>query len=161
MMDNEPIGNNSWRKYKRQEIEQNFPSLAQTGFRITSQDTIDYNCVAWAVEGDQDNWWWPDQAEDAYWPEGAPRQESLEAFTEAFRLYGYELCKEAGWEEGFWKIAIFTNPQGVPTHVARLKSEGLWTSKLGSDEDIEHKIDGFADSPYGNIACYMKRRMSS
>lgn len=95
-----------------------------------------------------------------YWPPGAPREETLEAFVIAFQTLGYGVCDSQEFEPGYWKIAIYTDAQAVPTHVARLQADGTWTSKLGQYEDIEHNaLEGLTEgiSGYGKVACYMKR----
>ncbi|MCX5962072.1 MAG: hypothetical protein NT070_02705 [Cyanobacteria bacterium] len=40
------------------ELEQDWPNLALTHYRITSSHTGDYNCLAWATCED-DRWWSP------------------------------------------------------------------------------------------------------
>lgn len=71
---------------------------------------------------------------------------------------GYALCKNAGYEDGFEKIAIYVDSNGKPTHVARQLSSGHWTSKLGKLEDIEHKtLESLSGSQYGTVAVIMKR----
>ena len=60
---------------------------------MTSPDTIDYNCVAWAM-GETDSWWWPNPKSESYWPPNAPRQETLEAFIQTFSEFGYQLCAD-------------------------------------------------------------------
>ena len=47
-------------------------------------------------------------------------------------------------EPGFEKVALFVNASGVPTHAVRLLLIGLWTSKLGEWEDIEHELHALA-----------------
>ena len=43
--------------FKRKEhLEKQFPKLAADNYVLTSPDTIDYNCVAWAAETDEE-WW--------------------------------------------------------------------------------------------------------
>ncbi|MEL6879273.1 MAG: hypothetical protein AAFP09_02020, partial [Cyanobacteria bacterium J06607_10] len=100
---------------------------------ITSPDTIDYNCVAWAAETDEE-WWWPDSMEQEYWPEGVLREETLSAFVAAFRTIGYEVCDDASVEAGFQKIAIYTDAQQTPRYVTRQLANGEWTSKIYSTE---------------------------
>ncbi|HZO88142.1 MAG TPA: hypothetical protein VFB38_07355 [Chthonomonadaceae bacterium] len=65
-------------------IESTFPSLATSGYDITSPAAEDYNCIAWAA-GETDRWWWPDPFSIGYWPEGVPRAETLEAFIRRIR----------------------------------------------------------------------------
>lgn len=152
------VGNNAWQQSVKAWIERDFPNLASSEYKLTSPDTIDYNCVAWAAEDDQ-TWWWPDAQNTHYWPPGVPREETLEAFKQAFQTIGYQVCEGDALEEGFQKIAIYTDSNNVPKHVARQLSSGKWTSKLGSDEDIEHvNLQGLAGQPgYGEVTCFMKR----
>jgi len=137
-------------------IEKLFPNLKYFGYKTESPATINYNCIAWAA-GDDQAVWWPDSQYLGYWPDGAPRAENLEAFVKAFEKLGYTTCDTAEYEKNFEKVAIYTDPFGVPTHAARQLDSGRWTSKLGQLEDIEHDINGLSDSEYGFIAVYMKK----
>lgn len=47
------VGNETWLSQIRQWIERDYPNLVSTNYHITSPDTIDYNCVAWAAEDTQ------------------------------------------------------------------------------------------------------------
>jgi len=138
------------------DIENSFPKLQDGGYKITSPETVEYNCIAWAA-GDTEAWWWPDRLDIGYWPVGVPRAETVEAFIEAFTALGFILCDAAEHEEGFEKVAIYVDVTGKPTHAARQLSSGLWTSKLGKLEDIEHDIDGVSGDRYGTVAVIMKR----
>ena len=140
-------------------LEASFPRLRETGYRITSPATNEYNCIAWAA-GESDRWWWPDPSGISYWPEGAPRQETLEAFLVAFSTVGFELCSSEVPEGGVEKVAIYVNALGEPTHMARQLSSGGWTSKLGKSEDIEHQFDSLDGSQvYGSVAYILKRSL--
>ncbi|MDZ7956612.1 MAG: hypothetical protein RMY34_01680 [Aulosira sp. DedQUE10] len=153
------VSNNDWIKSNVIPwIESSYPNLAVNGYKITSQDTIDYNCVAWAAEDDE-TWWWPDAQNQHYWPQNILRKETLEAFQQAYQTLGYEISQNDALEEGFQKIAIYTDSNKVPTHVARQMPNAKWTSKLGQYEDIEHNnLQGLTGQPgYGEIACIMKR----
>lgn len=152
------VGNNAWVRYVTTFIERDFPNLIVYGYKLTSPDTIDYNCAAWAAEDNQ-AWWWPDAQNQHYWPPDVPREETLEAFRRAYQTLGYEVCQNYVLEEGFKKIAIYVNSSQMPTHVARQLPDGKWTSKLGQDEDIEHNnLEGLTGQPgYGEVACIMKR----
>lgn len=128
-----------------------------SGYSVTSPETPEYNCIAWAA-WDNETWWWPDAQHLYYWPPEIPRTETLEAFVKAFEIFGYTVCNNVTNEEGFEKIAIYIDSHGKPTHAARQLSSGNWTSKLGSLEDIEHKtlgvLTGFS---YGIVGIIMKR----
>ena len=74
--------------FKRKEhLEKQFPKLAADNYVyvLTSPDTIDYNCVAWAAETDEE-WWWPDPMEQEYWPDGVPREETTYRSDRSDRL---------------------------------------------------------------------------
>jgi hypothetical protein len=55
---------------------------------------------------------------------GVPREETIEAFKQAFQTLGYEVCEDDVLEEGFQKIAIYANSNKVPTDVARQLPSG-------------------------------------
>ena len=141
---------------KNKEIECLFPNLKDSNYKIISPKTIEYNCIAWAC-GDIHRIWWPDPLNIGYWPNEAPRFVSLEAFLKAFETLGYAVCNSAKYEEGFEKIAVYTDVGGKPTHAARQLIYGLWTSKLGQLYDIEHEVEGVSGLSYGHIAAFMKR----
>lgn len=137
-------------------IDHHFPRLRSTGFSVSSPATIDYNCIAWAA-GDIGRCWWPDSNNIGFWPHTAPRAETIEAFVGAFETLGYSLCGSAEHEIGFEKIAIYVDRDQMPTHGARQLDSGLWTSKLGDFEDIEHTLDGLEGPTYGKVAAVMRR----
>jgi hypothetical protein len=107
-----------------------FPFLESEGFSETSPAAHEYNCIAWAT-GRTDVAWWPDPQGVGYWPEGAPRAETLEAFYRAFESIGYTRCHDGSLEGGFEKTALCAL-SGQPKHAARQLPDGRWTSKLGS-----------------------------
>ena len=101
-------------------------------------------------------WWWPDEA--SYWPEGARREWSLDAFVAAFATRGYEPCESDGPQPGFEKVAIYVREDGRPTHMARQLPSGRWTSKLGESEDIEHtSVRGVEGELYGECKRILRR----
>jgi hypothetical protein len=92
------VGNNAWNAYTKEHLEQQFPNLAGEGYLITSPDTIDYNCVAWAADSEEE-WWWPDSMAQEYWPADVPREETLPAFTAARQLPNGEWTSKIGQYE--------------------------------------------------------------
>ncbi len=141
-------------------LEHAFPRLGQNGYRITSQASQVYNCIAWAAN-DTGNWWWPlSRGRVNYWPLGAPRDESVSAFQAAFAVLGYLWCNDELPESGFEKIALFADAHDMPTHAARQLDSGLWTSKLGELQDIEHQLRDLEGAIYGTVACIMRRPKS-
>jgi hypothetical protein len=139
-------------------LEEAFPGLARGGYRVTSPANKDYNCIAYAA-GDTEHWWWPAPPDvtDAYWPQAAPRAETVEAFRAAFNSLGYTECANEDLEPGFEKVAIFADSQGIPLHAARQRPGGVWTSKLGEREDIDHALRDLEGTAYGAVVLIMKR----
>jgi hypothetical protein len=130
------------------------PNLTATNYRITSPTSWKYNCIAWAV-GSSDAWWWPTPGR--FWPNGAPREESLHAFTVAMETQGFSLCSSSELEPGMEKIALYAVDM-VPTHAARQLPSGWWTSKLGPDFDIEHAdLNAVAGGVYGQPVAFLSR----
>lgn len=130
-----------------------FPGLTSGNWKATSYPSRRYNCIAWAA-GDETRWWWP--LSPAYWPADAPREVTLPAFVAAFATIGYYECGGAHFEEGFEKVALYTR-DGAPTHAARQLPDGYWTSKMGNDADISHKLMGVCGKVYGDVAKYLRR----
>ncbi len=139
-------------------LEEAFPGLARSGYAIRSERNKHYNCIGWAA-GDTLHWWWPVPANvpETFWPSGAVREETLAAFRVAFALIGYVECESEELEPGFEKIALFANPQGMPLHAARQRPEGIWTSKLGELEDIDHALRDLEGEMYGSVSLLMRR----
>jgi hypothetical protein len=148
-----------------------FENLAVAGFDVVRDCTSDrtaglpanYNCIAWAA-GKDSEWWWPLDVAGYYWPKGLPKEslslETLENFINAFKTESYTECQTSDHEEGFEKVAIFTNQQGRPTHAARSLPNGAWTSKLGGGEDIQHPtLESIEGRTYGKAATFLKRRI--
>lgn len=137
-------------------IHTKFPKLATTNHNYTSPQTVSYNCIAWAA-ANQNQWWWPDQNQQYYWPAGVPREETLQAFTQAYETIGYEICDNPSLEEGFEKIAIYSL-LGRITHASRQLPDGMWTSKLGQYVDLSHEFNGLDGPEYGDVVLVMKKR---
>jgi hypothetical protein len=136
-------------------LKEAFPALETEGYQETSPASWKYNCIAWAA-GRQTEWWWPYQHPVYYWPEGQPREVSLDAFVRAFVALGYEMCENGELEVDCEKVAIYMLG-GRPTHAARQLSDGRWTSKLGKDIDITHTLRGLEGPAYGQVAVFLKR----
>lgn len=140
-------------------IEGKFPRLREGVYETRSPIDQDYNCIAFAA-GDTERWWWPKASflGGAYWPDGAPREETLSAFQAAFGTLGYEPCESGDLEPGHERVAIYAEPSGMPTHAARQLPDGTWVSKLGQAFDIMHLTpEGVGGSAYGEVVAYLRR----
>ncbi len=142
------------------ELEQDWPNLLTTQYKITSPHTPNYNCLAWAIQED-DRWWSPLPEDDYYWPEGVPREVSVTTFVKAYKTIGFLVCESGELEENVEKLAIYATSDGKPQHIARQLPSGLWTSKLGRLEDIEHELAGLSGKLYGTVCKFMARDLSS
>jgi hypothetical protein len=135
-------------------LEALFPGLRDSGWLVTSPEEVRYNCVAWAA-GDSNRWWWP--SDDCYWQDEVARKETVAAFLAAFAPLGFTLCDNSRLEDGYEKVAIYVSPDGTPTHVARQLHSGLWSSKLGQLQDIQHRLEDITGTLYGNVAHVLVR----
>lgn len=134
-----------------------FPNSVLEPFIITSPDTPNYNCIAWAY-GDETRFYWPGPENFCYWPNNISREENINSFIELFESIGYNKCKTGDLEINFNKIALFVDNKGTPTHASRQLDNGFWTSKLGKNIDVQHSIKAIENGPYGFVEVYMKRK---
>ena len=142
-----------------------FPGLAtDKDFKITSPETPDYNCIAWAYHYD-DRWMWPGGVSEKtldgfhFWPDDVSDSTDVQSFIDAFRLKGYSVCDDLDFNPQYRKIALYVKKgTTICTHAARELSNGLWSSKLGSGHDIQHgtpySIEG---QVYGVVYCLMRK----
>jgi hypothetical protein len=138
-----------------------FPNLKETDYRKTSDATPQYNCLSWAAD-ESHRRWEPDAMAQLYWPSEAPRELTIESFVAAYATRGYEVCESVDAEEGFEKIALYADSDGLPTHAAKQLPNGHWTSKLGDFEDIEHfTLECLNGDLYGTPTLYMRRNVTN
>lgn len=135
-----------------------FPGLQAEAFRITSPRTEAYNCLAWAG-GDSSRVWSPDPWGLFHWPVD-DGEDTLQGWIQAFTDLGYSRCEDGAMEAGYEKIVIYGTDSG-PQHIARQLDSGLWTSKLGRSEDIEHELTGLSGTTYGEVLVYLRRERPS
>ena len=134
-----------------------FPNSSDEPFIQTSHEDPNYNCIAWAA-GDNTRWYEPDPYGIYYWPSEVSRENTVDAFISLYEFLGYEKCESGFYEESFTKVAVFSYGK-TPTHAARQLRNGNWTSKLGSNIDVEHSIYSIENGMYGQVVQYLKRAM--
>ena len=148
-------------------LEQWFPRLSGTAYRITSPRDRRYNCIAWAAK-DTARWWAPETVTketdiEYYWPSGIARGKEgkrTQCLIEVYEAIGYTVCREHEMEPGFEKVAIYS-VDNKWKHAARQLLNGRWTSKIGRQEDIEHESPAsLCGAAYGQVSCYMRRLVS-
>jgi hypothetical protein len=143
-----------------QEIQQWFPKIDPTVDRVTSCATDAYQCVAWAAKDKTRVWEGPPARRSPnYWPPGVnPRTPA--GWVEVLKLEGYlTSTQDRSLEPGIEKVAIYVKSDWTEAlHVARQLPSGLWTSKLGFEEDIEHAtLEALEDGMYGSIGVILQR----
>ena len=143
-----------------------FPKLAHDeNFKITSKESSDYNCIAWAYII-KDKWMWPNTGDGNfldgvhYWPSNEILDGDVSHFIKAFELKGYRVCETCKFDPGYTKIALYVKANSTEcTHAAREKRNGFWTSKLGSYVDIQHGTPyTIENDDYGKVYCFMKMK---
>jgi hypothetical protein len=140
-------------------IEQLFPKLKGTGWEIRSPLDHRYNCVAWVVD-DKKKWWEPDPMNQYYWPSGLRRNDySVEAYKDMFENLGYESSSGEEGEKGYVKIALFSKGT-LFKHVSWQRESGIWTSKLGKLQDIDHLLGSLSGSIYGSPTIFLRKSVS-
>ena len=147
------------------ELRDEFENVRPDNFICRSDRTCDlpcwgYNCIAWAA-GRKDKWWWPIEGDPcAFWPIPIDRADpvTLKQFIKAFESEGFSVCKDGRFENGFEKVAIYVDTNDEPTHAARMLPSGLWTSKMGRGEDIDHQTPQVLEGKqYGRVKAFLKR----
>jgi hypothetical protein len=93
-----------------------------------------------------------------YWPDNVRRGYDLDSFISAYETEGFRPCADGSLIQGREKIAIYLNKFGYVEHAARQEANGLWKSKLGDEEDIEHQTpECLSSDSYGHPRHFMER----
>jgi hypothetical protein len=139
------------------DLEWRHPKLKRENYRITSDHSIRYNCVAWAL-GENRRWYQVGSEPHWYWPAGVPKDGTFESYVALFTRIGFSPCDSAEWEAGYEKVALYADDEGVFKHVAKMKDAETWMSKVGSLDDIEHRtLDVFDSDRLGTVRQVLRR----
>lgn len=140
-----------------EELFQIFPNLTKENHRNTSPDDYVYNCMAWAC-GDTKHWWEPSGEPWHFWIH-TQFSYSIDSHLKAFSIVGFKERSDSDeFEPEFEKVAIYIGADGLPKHFARQKENGLWTSKLGEAQDIEHDtLEAIECDDYGKAEIILKK----
>lgn len=145
-----------------------FPKLKEVPFvvaDVTSKKMMTYNCAAYAFK-DETKPWWPIDPKKAgryyFWPDGLPRNNTVEDFFLAFEQMGFEKCATGDHEEGYEKVAIYVDESNAPKHFAREEGDGRWKSKLGDLQDIhQHTLEAVEIKDYGKAKYFMRKPLEA
>jgi hypothetical protein len=132
-----------------------FPNSFIEPFTITSHETPQYNCVAWALN-DTENWWEAD--EDYRWLDTIDFDNTLATMQRFFQYFGFEPIDTPNFKNGIEKIALFSDDGMDCTHVAKQLSTHIWTSKLGVSHDITHTLSALEGGIYGNVVMILQKK---
>lgn len=152
------------RRKARAILELRFPGLRGSKWKITSRATLRYNCLAWAIGESHRRW----DGSDGYWPNTISRDTGIVTLVKAYITKGFTVCQADGttYDPRFDKIVLYDKTvlyqgsvvehQGA--HAARLMPNGMWSSKIGDWEDIEHPTpESLMGVRYGDPLIYMRR----
>jgi hypothetical protein len=136
------------------------PRLSSTNCAEKSVETGSYNCLAFAA-GDTMRWWEPyvipPGTPGIYWPEGVHPDNTVEDWAAALGTEGFRDCSDGHLDPDLVKVAIFASGREA-THAARQLESGVWVSKLGDQEDIEHeRPDDVGGGAYGEVVRFLAR----
>lgn len=141
-------------------FERDFPALAGTDFKITHPASEKYNCFAWSI-GQVVGVYWPSRRMDRYWPRRVSCEVSVDAFTQFYRIHGFEVCDDPVLEPAWEKVALYAIGE-YPTHAVRQLASGRWTSKMGEDEVLEIADPTLLEGDdYGRVVKYFRRKRAA
>jgi hypothetical protein len=146
-------------------IEKWHPKLLGKDYKIIDTDKIleKFNCVSFSIDLYDD---WSGSSEPSWRtgydpPSEIDRSTKLENYIKYFKIFGYDICDNEEYEEGFEKIAIYVDEKNNFKHVAR-QFVNKWRSKLGGYKIIEHELEwltGYDADNYGEIGSILKRKI--
>jgi len=134
------------------------PQLSAQNSLKTSDPTLDYNCLAWAI-GRTDVWMdIPNYFQPFLNLEPSTLDHSAKGYASLLETeFGFVECDSSNMEDGHQKVALYEK-DGDWTHIAVQLAGGKWSSKLGGLEDITHdSVDVLAGGQYGHAVIFMKR----
>lgn len=139
-------------------IEAWCPRLKGTDWRITSRPAKRYNCIAWAAGDTQKRW---DLGKGNHWPRGVEPKYRFACLVQAYIAVGFSVCSTAEgneFDDAFETVVLYER-SGAWEHAAKLLRNGMWSSKLGDFEDIEHPTpEAVGGTDYGEPLIYMRRK---
>lgn len=144
--------NPAWREFA--------PRLSDGTCEVTSSQTEDYNCLAFAA-GVTNAWWEPyvipPKEPGLYWPPGVHPDDRVQDWAAALATCGFVECADGTLDAALVKVVIYGR-DGRATHAARQLRNGRWTSKLGRLEDVAHtSVDALGGGDYGDPVLFLSR----
>ena len=144
----------------RAEFELKFPGLRGTQWAIKSRRTKRYNCIAWGAREKHRRW---DYGKGDFWPDGVKKLDGIAYLVAAYTKVGFVVCRreECDQYDPAYDTVVLYERDGEWSHAARILHNGMWSSKIGDCEDIQHEIpEALSGTKYGDPIVYMRRRRS-
>lgn len=149
-------------------IIKQFPGLKSGEFKfVQSSDYPNGNCIALSLNLPSP-WIWPDvkgyvrgngKMSAEFWPRKLSNDYTIENFLEMYALFGFVETDEDGYENGYWKNAIYGHDEDNITHAAHILKDGTYVSKLGKGALLIHQPEAIEGDVYGHIITYVKRSL--
>jgi len=70
--------------------------------------------------------------------------------------HGFKTCEPAEKDENLQKVALFASG-GEVNPASRQLASGKWTSKLGSNVDLEHSLHSLEGAVFGTVLHVLSR----
>lgn len=138
-----------------------FPALQHdVNFKILSEQTNRYNCIAWAM-GYTDRWVDHLKIVGHWWPSGVIRSQTSKALIDAFKAVGFIMADDYNPEINFRKVILYKNFEtDTWTHASLVVTDKIEHSKFGPQWNGQHShsvLNSDTDQSYGQSFAYMKR----
>ena len=125
-------------------------------FKLTSQPTYRYNCIAFAM-GMSDRWvdvanlpwhWWPPVQKD----------DTINSLIAAFEYFGFEKCgMDDNIDEKYDKVVLY-GKDNQWQHAAKVVAPNVYHSKFGESFDGTHSSGNVLSVKYGDPYVVMRRK---
>jgi hypothetical protein len=135
-------------------MDKSFPNSFLEPLEISSPETGDYNCLAWALN---DNSKWYESEDDYCWFDKIDRDNKLSTIQKIFEQIGFNLTRNSEYQVDIERVALFSTDNIDCSHLARQIGKNVWTSKLGSSYDVNHTLRAIEDGIYGNPILFLER----
>lgn len=131
--------------------------------RPASPATYSYNCLAWALGTDLVSVWPPGDEPVTtaanFWPSDLPQDESITTIERLLSRLEFQQVDAPSKGLEVEAIALFTIGS-APSHFARRRPDGSWTSKLGGLADVDHDDPTDVECvAYGSLSRFYERTL--
>lgn len=148
---------------KYSSIIRQFPGLEPGEYKfVQNSERNNGNCIALSLNIPSP-WIWPtakgyvpsidSTIASEFWPRNLSNDYTLDNFLEMYKLFGFQQTDEEGYEEGYWKNALYGHDENNITHAAHLLKDGTFVK----GPLLIHQPKAIEGDVYGHIITYVKR----